>query len=363
MLLPAQPITLFPGDANNDGRADQYDLLPIGVAFGQEGFPRPGASLAWLPQLQPQQWPQNLPLSGVNLAFCDSDGNGFIDEMDIDAIALNFDSTQAEALPPPGPYLLPDTCFSCPAPELLITFDRDTALINDTFYATLSIRFPEGLSPSLGVLGIAFALTYDTDNIRDSLTMVFPDTMPGDLLFVTATHTLAQAWRALPPGNIGFGAAGKGMNALYFTRELGKVELVVEDMIIRSTATDFWMDAAGFLLLNANEQAISFGGVVADTIVLFDPLNGVREARVRQPGIRLFPNPASERLTVHSPDAPLLRIGLCAASGQRLPLGWSGHSDMAEVDLNHLPAGFYWVEITTAAGTTVRKLNRTGAFR
>ncbi|MBK9013208.1 MAG: hypothetical protein IPM82_03480 [Saprospiraceae bacterium] len=112
--LAAQPIILFPGDANNDGVANQYDLLPIGVAYGQEGFPRPGATLDWLPQFLPQQWLQALPVSGVNLGFCDSDGNGLIDSFDIDAIALNFDSTQTGAQPPPMPYLLPDTCFSCP---------------------------------------------------------------------------------------------------------------------------------------------------------------------------------------------------------------------------------------------------------
>lgn len=356
--LAAQPIVMFPGDANNDGVANQYDLLPIGVAYGQEGFPRPGASPEWVPQFHPQQWPVKLPVSGVNLGFCDSDGNGLIDSLDVDAIALNFDSMQNEALPPPVPYVLPDTCFSCPCPDLLITFDRDTALINDTFYAILTLRYPTGLDPAVGALGIAFNLQYDPQNIKDSLTKVFPDTMPGDLLFVAATSTLARFWRAVPPGNIGFGAAGKGANALWFTRPLGAVELVVEDMIIRSTADEFWMEAADFLILNAGEQAICLGKVEVDTIVLFDPLSAVRGPEDGEDGITVFPNPATRWLSVESPEWPVEKIECFSMSGARLEAGWSGFSYAVTLSLDSLPAGVFLVKIQSANGISVKKLVR-----
>lgn len=355
-LLAAQPFTMFPGDTNNDGMANQYDLLPIGVAYGMEGFPRPDASLAWIPQFHPQQWPQNLPTSGVNLGFCDGDGNGFIDSLDIDAIALNFDSTQAGAVPPPLPYLLPDTCFTCPPPDLLITFDRDTAMVGDTFYATLTLRYPDGLDPSAGALGIAFNLSYDPENVKDSLTKVFPDTMPGDLMFVAATSTLARAWRAVPPGNIGFGAAGRGTNALFFTRPLGTVELVVEDMIIRSTAVDFWMEAADFQIVTAGELAVSLGEVTTDTLVLFDPVNAAAEATFRLEKIAVFPNPAHDWLRVTSPDLPIEKIECYSPGGQQLLPAWAGFSNHAELPLARLAPGIFFIKIYTPKGMLVKKL-------
>ncbi|MBK9015206.1 MAG: hypothetical protein IPM82_14680 [Saprospiraceae bacterium] len=268
----AQPIVLFPGDANNDGVANQYDLLPIGVAYGQEGFQRPGATLDWLPQFLPQQWLQALPVSGVNLGFCDSDGNGLIDSFDIDAIALNFDSTQTGAQPPPMPYLLPDTCFSCPKPILRIDFDRDTAMVSDTFYALLSIFYPPNVPPPAGALGIAFNLNYDPENVKDSLTKVFPDTIPGDLMFVTATNTLAKVVAGSSFGQHRLWGSGQGMNVLFFSRPLGVMELVVEDLIQRSTAVDFWMDASDFPIVNQLEQVVCPGQVLVDTIVLLDPV-------------------------------------------------------------------------------------------
>ncbi len=354
-LATSQPIVMFPGDANNDGSSDQYDILPIGIAYGQEGFPRPGATLDWLPQLLPDQWPINLPVSGINLGFCDSDGNGFIDSIDIDAVALNFDSMQAESDPPPLPYIIQDTCFSCPKPDLLITFDRDTAMITDTFYAFLDLRYPAGLPPEAGALGIAFELNYDPENVKDSLTKVFPDTMPGDLMFITATSTLAKAWR-VDPGNIRFGAAGKGMNTLFFTRPLGIVELVVDDMILRSTEADFWMDAAGILVLNEQEQVVCFGQVAVDTITLFDPLDAVGERPAWHDDVHIFPNPASDWLAVDSPNAILEGVELFSVNGKNQSIKWAGFSNNITMELNDLPTGIYFLKIKTQKGVLSKKI-------
>ena len=355
-LTYAQPIIMFPGDANNDGVANQYDILPIGIAYGQEGFPRPGATLDWIPQFHPNQWPDNLPVSGINYGFSDSDGNGLIDSLDIDAIALNFDSMQAASQPPPFPYLPHDTCFSCPKPDLLITFDKDTAMVNDTIFATLTLRYPASIPPEIGALGIAFELNYDPENVKDSLTKVFPDTMPGDLMFITATTTLARSWRTVNPGNIRFGAAGKGMNALFSTRIIGTVEFIVDDMIVRSTAVDFWMDAANILILNENEQVVCFGGVDVDTITLFDPIDAVGERPDWHNDINIFPNPASDRLTVESPNAIMEKVELFSINGTSQLVNWTGFSNKTTLDVNSFPTGIYLLNIQTEKGVLTKKI-------
>ncbi|MCF8247968.1 MAG: T9SS type A sorting domain-containing protein [Saprospiraceae bacterium] len=354
--LMAQPFTMFPGDANNDGVANHYDILPIGVAYGQEGFPRPGATLDWLPQFHPQQWLQALPTSNVNMGFCDSDGNGLIDSMDISAIALNFDSTQTGSQPPPLPYLLPDTCFSCPKLIFRIEFDRDTAMVSDTFYAQLSIFYPPNVPPQAGALGIAFNLNYDPENVKDPLTKVFPDTIPGDLMFVTATNTLAQSWRAVPSGSIGFGAAGKGMNALFFPRPIGVVALVVEDMIQRSTMVDFWMDASDFLIINELEQVVCPGQVLVDTIVLLDPVDATLDLEFVEDEITLYPNPVSDWLTVSSEKLRIEKIEILSLTGQPVLPNWSGFSTQVNLDLTSLNNCVFLAKITTSEGAFFKKL-------
>ena len=94
LLFPPFLLTgqvLYPGDTNNDGICNHIDLLPIGIAYNTEGIPREGATTDWVPQFY-EPWPSNLPLTGVNNAFQDTDGNGFIDSPDIDAIAIKSQS-------------------------------------------------------------------------------------------------------------------------------------------------------------------------------------------------------------------------------------------------------------------------------
>ena len=101
---------MFPGDTNNDGIANYYDILPIGLAYDSLGPPRELPSFNWEAQ-EFFPWGKILPFSGVEYGFIDCDGNGIIDSLDVEAIALNYDSMQMEANPPPMPYELPDTPF------------------------------------------------------------------------------------------------------------------------------------------------------------------------------------------------------------------------------------------------------------
>ena len=349
-------VVLFPGDANKDGVANHYDLLPIGVAFGTEGFPRPGANQQWQPQFQPNPWLDILPVSHINLAFMDSDGNGFIDEGDIDAIALNFDSTQNASQPPPSPYLLADSCFICWKPELLISFDRETAMVKDTFYAILTLRYPLNLPPFAGALGIAFDLTYDPLNVKDRLTKVFPDTMPGDLMFVTATSSLARPWRAVPPGKIGFGATGKGSNALWMARQLGVVAFVVEDIIIRAgVAADFWLDASKILLINQNEQVVGLETVMVDTLVLFDPVNSTQE-KDWQKNIHLTPNPATNWVEISATGTVLKGVEVYNEVGKLMQAVTAKREQTLRLSLAGWPPGICFLKINTDKGAAFKKL-------
>ncbi len=349
-------ITMFPGDANNDGVANHFDLLPVSVAYGSEGIPRPGASPIWQPQFLPLSWPQNLPVSGINLGFVDSDGNGLIDSLDMDAIALNFDSVQTASQPPPQPYLLPDTCFSCPKPDLLITFDKDTAMVKDTFYALLTLRYPPNVPPFQGSLGIAFDLTYDPENVKDDLIQVFPDTIPGDLLFVTATSNLAKSWR-VSDGMIGFGAAGKGQNALFAPRLLGTVQIVVEDMVIRSVSVPFWLDASNILIINELEQIVCPGVIEVDTLVLFDPVDYATETDQWVGEVDISPNPATNTLSVLSHHAQVLQLEVFSLAGLSVLQVKNAPAFSATLDISALPPGLFFLKIKTSAGPVVRKFH------
>ncbi|MBK7937891.1 MAG: T9SS type A sorting domain-containing protein [Lewinellaceae bacterium] len=358
----AQPVVLFPGDTNNDGTANQFDLLPVGVAYGMEGFPRQNASIDWLPQILFPAWPDALPVSGINKGFVDCDGNGLIDTFDIEAITLNFDELQNNSQPPPMPYppKLTDTCFTCPKPDIVITYNQDTVVTSgtgfDTLYAVVTLRYPPGVPTQNGALGIAFDLEYDynPEKIKDAFTEVYPDTFPDTRMYVIATSTQAQFWRLPAPGKIGFAAAGRGANVFFMTDTLFVVRFVIEDLIIREEEK-FSLNISNVLLINKLEQIVCFGNVKQEPVVITSP---VSDPESRLPVVLLSPNPVREMLAVESPESPLEKMDLRGTDGRLLfSVNMEGKKHFY-LPAGSLPPGVLLAHIYTRGGVVVKKIVR-----
>jgi hypothetical protein len=300
--LAAQEVELFvyPGDTGNDSLCSVRDLLPIGVAWNREAFPREPQDSVWAPQFALGLALNTLPQTGINIAHVDANGDGFIDFNDAKVVAMNYDSIVTESVPLPPAYQPPNPVPTTLCPYIRLAFDRDTAMVLDTFYLDIFIEgFPaDGVSEPEGVLGVSFSMSYDPIFIRDSLTRVFADTMPGDLMFVHATQNLALASRGLGAGRIDFAAAGRGENAMRFNRLLGRVQFIVEDMIFRNT-TEFILevdiDPGSVLFINRDE--FFFAQVdcinITDEVLLLDPATRVHSPPTDVPW-QLAPNPARD---------------------------------------------------------------------
>jgi len=346
-LLPAQ-IVLLPGDLNNDGTANHIDLLALGLAYGQEGPPRELAFPEWLPQEGPF-WPQQLPFSGVNYGFIDANGDGFIDSLDVELIPYNYDSTQMAAFPEPRPYFLPDTVFMDNPPQLNLRFDRDVAGPGDTVALIIEYVVPDptAFPPDALPLGIAFSLGGLDAFPAASPIAIFPDTVPGDLLFVAATANLAQFWRSVPPGQLEFAAAGKGTGALGTSRQLAKMLIIIEDMIIlyeRPAIPD------SVLLINTKEQVIALK-TSGDTLTV-----GNRQPPVYAAFAKVFPNPARYGLTVQMEQPLRVQLSLFAPAGQALRQERHELASTLSISTKGLPPGLYILEIRTERGVQVEKV-------
>lgn len=350
-------VVIFPGDANNDGKASHLDVLPIGLAYGREGPPRFSPSLNWVPQAT-QSWPSlALPVSQINLAFMDCDGNGLIDSLDLNAIAFNYDSTQNNAFPPPQSYieLLTQICFSCPPPDIVVTFNQDTVAGLDTFSATFSLRYPPGVPQELGALGIVFDITYDYDpeELIDSLTRVFPDTVPDNRLYIIATHPkVISSGVVTPAGSISFGAAGKGENTYNTSGPLFTVEFIIEDMIVRKGDAPlfFSFKISNVLIINKDEQIILPGKILIDTVVV-----AAKEVFKKQVAVQISPNPVQEILTIESPESPMEKVEIHSLAGELVLSVEVGRQNRFELPVASLPAGVWLAVVQTKKGLAVKK--------
>lgn len=89
-IIICSPTIVYPGDFNNDGIANNADLLQWGLAEGITGIPRPNANLSWTPQDCPD-WQSYF--NSVNTKHCDGDGNGSVDINDVQALINNYGDT------------------------------------------------------------------------------------------------------------------------------------------------------------------------------------------------------------------------------------------------------------------------------
>ncbi len=84
------PVSVWPGDTNDDGTVDASDVLALGQNWELEGPPRRDSLLNWKSKSAIEWHPSNA-------TYSDADGNGVVDESDLFPIGKNFNKTYSQA--------------------------------------------------------------------------------------------------------------------------------------------------------------------------------------------------------------------------------------------------------------------------
>ena len=92
---PCTVDSVWPGDADGDKTVNLYDPLAIAVAFGKAGPVRTGATTSWTAQQAPD-WTTSF-LNNVNHKHADCDGNGTVNNNDLNAVTLNYGQTRPKS--------------------------------------------------------------------------------------------------------------------------------------------------------------------------------------------------------------------------------------------------------------------------
>ncbi len=143
-----QYFNVYPGDANNDGVADKLDLLSIGVALNETGFPRTDNTITWDPK-PVQNWMTSFADS-TNMAYADCNGDGFVKASDVPAILLNYDQQHSRGSQNNFNALLPTLHINLP----------DTVVAGSDI--NIPVVFGDNLLPVDSLLGVAFTIIFDS---------------------------------------------------------------------------------------------------------------------------------------------------------------------------------------------------------
>jgi hypothetical protein len=324
-----------PGDTNADGIVNNFDLLPIGLAYGNTGIDRQNATTRW--QAQPAaDWAQTSPQSQVNYKHLDSDGNGLIELLDARAIDMNYNQRVTGFAPP-----LRIEPRSQGAPLYV-----RTRTVRPGERARFDLVLGEANQQATDVYGVAFSIEYDallsfgnTDRVAVRFDTTWLGKVGEDLLVLQKNNPTAQRIDVALVRTNGQNRTGFGT--------IGQLHLDLSALTGSEISDTLRFQISQVRLLNFSEieQAVSS----RETTAVLTSSTGTNAPALAQK-IRLFPNPVRDRLFIQTDNLQIEQLDLFDATGKLL----QSRSNAAEILTSDLAVGMYAVRIWTKEGVVVK---------
>lgn len=325
--LTAQ-LTVWPGDANNNGVCNHVDLIYMGLGVGNSGSLRDSASNAWTPQNLPTPWNQ-ATAGGLNHGFFDTDGNGLVDYADTLAIHQNYGLTHGTVIPDSSSFSGGGTMV----PELLLSFPTDSLSFSNDTTVVLDISLGSPASQVSNILGIAFTLEYDT-SVVDQL---IPNLTGG---WLTQNGFYLQIFQ-LVENRVEVAITRTDQVAVSGSGYIGSIGIVMDDNLRLASTAQLKFEVTQLIALNATGQVLSVNGssdsIAVNALTHALPPEGFAEVQIavnqREGMLYAAGLPRNASLALYNLSGQLVHPRLTSDNGQ------------VRLSMEKLPAGIYLLEV------------------
>lgn len=350
--IAAQPV--WPGDTNNNGIVSGVDVLYIGWAFGQTGPARATTDTDWTPQPSPSPWAGVFP-DGTNFYFADADGNGLVDEDDLDAaVAANFAETHD--IPTGDGYA--NAPMDADAPALILLPVANTVGVGGT--ARFELWLGNEVVPATGFHGIALHASYATVGgsalgEMDFETAENPWVAAGDPDFLDFDrhypNDVPQIDVALSrTDRQGVDGGGK----------LGEYSVIIEDIVVGLSMDTLLIRIDSVRTVGSDGfQTFPVKPATARVVIAKDTVMTVGlHGQVKPEALPIYPNPAQHDACLPLADGQVLALQLIGTDGRWVNLDWyPAHAQCVRFQWpSSLPSGAYHVRALTNDGPRYGKL-------
>ncbi len=317
---------VWPGDANYDLITDNFDLLNIGMAYGDTGYVRPGASLSYVAQPGSDWFYQFI--NGVNVKHADCDGNGIVNAMDTLAVSLNYGQTHparlAQSYSTTG--FGPDLSFQMPGTSL-----------TPGIIATIPIMIG-----SITTYGFAFTINFDPSLI-----------VPGSMSISYAGSVFASTSNYI---HIEKDFYANGSYDLAFSR-INQVDASGSGLIATLTFTvannagaPLNLSFSNILFINHNGLEIPVNAHTNSIATGIAPIDSYLPSS-------FYPNPMSSEAIISflNADHQNYFLYLYELTGRRTAPVQSTLSNTFSIERKNMQSGIYFYELTNSNKTKVAK--------
>ncbi|MGB1205898.1 MAG: T9SS type A sorting domain-containing protein [Chitinophagales bacterium] len=319
---------VWPGDANNDGIANNNDVLQIGLGYGYEGDERFDALTDWTEQPS-TNWETSFE-DGLNHNYGDCDGNGIINDDDVAVVDLNYGQVHSKNEGENGgendiPLFceLPENIISGGSYSLPIKLGNDDIAAEDIYGIAFTINVTMEEDFELLESQINFSNSWLGTEGFDIVTLdKNVSTNQWDIALVRTDHT---------------DISGSGqLCSIDCIMEVGSLKN--ETALIVPVSVSF----SNVTLINAQAAEILTNPITTQAEVISsigETANNVLQTTV-------YPNPASDILYIKNPNHENLSITILNVLGQTVAEQQvSANENRSTIAVSHLDSGYYLVRI------------------
>ena len=333
-------VQIWPGDCDNDGIANAWDIIPIGITYGSGPGPVRSYDDNTLWEAQDADSWGVLKVFGNDGAHIDANGDGVIDTADVHVIRKNYGQTHNRSLSN-------NRGIAAGEPLFFMEMLSDTFAQGDTLRARINIG-------DANFYGLAFRVAYNPEVLVDSTIKVeFDSSILGshNIDFVTLDHVDSTL------GYIEIGMTKIGGVDHSGFGELGKIVAVIEENIGGGRDFDS-VSVATLSVENVNAYREISSEVLLDAVdtsvssaIIVKGWTGQAEVK-KSFGCSVFPNPSQGILNVAFQETKAKNIWIWDYSGKKV------YSSVLldrvnRIDISFLQRGILFVQIE---GYPVKKI-------
>ena len=330
---------VWPGDANFDNTANNFDLLNVGISFGFEGQERDAIDIDWF-AMPAEDWDEFYADEETNYKHADCDGNGIVEIDDRAAILENYNLNHGDTpifVQVPGTPDDPPFFVDIPeANEIVIGQPFEAPII----LGTAGIPIDE-------IYGIAFTIEFDPQMMaEDQVTIELGDSWMGldgqnlinlDRKFANDGRIEVALTRTNQENVGGFGAIGHFIGII--DDILGKTEVEVVITKVKAIRLD---ESPVPLYLPVDIVDLS-------TTTNSDPVGG---------DIDIYPNPSVDVIHVDNQTTEtILEINVYNVLGQLITTIQNPQS-YETIQVSNWAAGVYFIKVDLETQTITKRIKK-----
>ncbi len=319
---------VFPGDANHDGIVNTRDLLPIGLRYSYNTTPRFTQSSEWIGQ---HSFNTGIIAQGADIKHADCNGDGQINDLDIDVIKANYSSVHNSNKSTSA------TGTNCDYP-LAFSF-IETAFENNE--VSVNVKLGEVFDPVLDVYGVSFTVAYDNSFVvPNSMQTIGLNSWFGN----DGNNSIHTSNDDFLNGEFEITITGVDLLNRSGGGDIIGLSWTMEDdvMPIAQQFTDMNLRIENPYIINLAEVELESCG--SDTSLQVTRKDAVGIRTINDNFIDIFPNPAQEKLNIVTDESieTVALISLTGAFIQSLNI----NKEQA-INVSSISKGVYLLQINT----------------